>query len=59
MFGMAMATFIICKLAGHPIDPLPVKLRGKLYDRLQRDLINRENNVFQNRQVHCGMSNRR
>ncbi|KAI9595962.1 hypothetical protein BDF19DRAFT_471183 [Syncephalis fuscata] len=45
MFGMAMATYVICKLANHKIEPLPIKLRGKLYDRLQRELIVREDKV--------------
>ncbi|RKP22357.1 hypothetical protein SYNPS1DRAFT_20178 [Syncephalis pseudoplumigaleata] len=45
MFGMAMATYTICKLSGHTIEPLSVKLRGKLYDRMQRELIVREEKV--------------
>jgi hypothetical protein len=49
MFGMAMATYTICKLADYKIEPLPVKLRGKLYDRMQRELIVREDKVFNNK----------
>ncbi|KAI8048971.1 hypothetical protein BDF22DRAFT_700487 [Syncephalis plumigaleata] len=49
MFGMAMATYTICKLADHKIEPLPVKLRGRLYDRMQRELIVREDKVFGNK----------
>ncbi|KAG0314599.1 hypothetical protein BGZ99_008045 [Dissophora globulifera] len=45
MFGMAMATFISCKLAGHPIDPLPIKMRQSLYLRLHRELTVRENRL--------------
>jgi hypothetical protein len=38
MFGMSMATFITCKIAGWAMDPLPVKNRTELYQRLHRDL---------------------
>ncbi|KAG0283729.1 hypothetical protein BGZ96_011885 [Linnemannia gamsii] len=38
MFGMSMATFITCKIAGWAMDPLPVKNRAELYQRLHRDL---------------------
>ncbi|KAF9348840.1 hypothetical protein BGX34_002212 [Mortierella sp. NVP85] len=42
MFGMSMATFIACKLAGVAIEPLPIKLRQSLYLRLHRELTVRE-----------------
>ncbi|KAI8595662.1 hypothetical protein EDD21DRAFT_358844 [Dissophora ornata] len=42
MFGMSMATFISCRLAGYPIDPLPIKLRQSLYLRIHRELMVRE-----------------
>ncbi|KAF8977947.1 hypothetical protein CPC16_011117 [Podila verticillata] len=42
MFGMAMATFITCKIGGWPMDPLPIKLRDGLYQRIHRDLKVRE-----------------
>ncbi|KAF9926866.1 hypothetical protein FBU30_003626 [Linnemannia zychae] len=38
MFGMSMAIFITCKLAGWAMDPFPVKNRMELYQRLHRDL---------------------
>ncbi|KAF8946446.1 hypothetical protein BGZ47_000516 [Haplosporangium gracile] len=38
MFGMSMATFITCKIAGWAMDPLPNKNRTELYQRLHRDL---------------------
>ncbi|KAI7821935.1 hypothetical protein BC939DRAFT_398420 [Gamsiella multidivaricata] len=45
MFGMSMATFIACKIAGHPLDPLPIKLRQSLYLRLHRELMVREHRL--------------
>lgn len=39
MFGMSMATFITCKIAGwSAMEPLLVKNRAELYQRLHRDL---------------------
>ncbi|KAF9572929.1 hypothetical protein EC968_009235 [Mortierella alpina] len=42
MFGMSMATFITCKIAGWSIDPLPTKFRMELYQRLHRELKSQE-----------------
>ncbi|KAF9181557.1 hypothetical protein BGZ51_002539 [Haplosporangium sp. Z 767] len=42
MFGMSMATFITCKIAGWPMEPLPIKLREALYLRVHRELRVRE-----------------
>lgn len=43
IFGLNIATYICCDLAGKPIiNPLPVKNRRKLYERLSRDLLVRE-----------------
>ncbi|KAJ7510625.1 ubiquitin-protein ligase molybdopterin-converting factor [Mycena galericulata] len=43
IFGLHIATYILCELGGKPIpSPLPVKNRRKLYERLQRDLLVRE-----------------
>ncbi|KAF9161048.1 hypothetical protein DFQ27_002695 [Actinomortierella ambigua] len=42
IFGMAMATYIVCKLGNWPMDPLPTKLRDGLYTRLHRELYTRE-----------------
>ncbi|KAM6501176.1 ubiquitin-protein ligase molybdopterin-converting factor [Amanita muscaria] len=43
IFGLNIATYICCDLAGKPIiNPLPVKNRRKLCERLSRDLLVRE-----------------
>ncbi|KAH9848520.1 hypothetical protein C2E23DRAFT_843286 [Lenzites betulinus] len=43
IFGLHIATFILCELAGKPIhNPLPVKGRKKFNERLARDLQKRE-----------------
>lgn len=43
IFGLHAATYVLCELAGKPIsNPLPIKYRKKLYERLLRDLLNRE-----------------
>ncbi|KAF9078495.1 hypothetical protein BDP27DRAFT_1281141 [Rhodocollybia butyracea] len=43
IFGLHIATYILCELAGKPIiNPLPIKGRRKLYERLWRDLLHRE-----------------
>ncbi|KAK2460838.1 hypothetical protein APHAL10511_007308 [Amanita phalloides] len=43
IFGLNIASYICCDLGGKPIlNPLPVKNRRKLYERLLRDLLNRE-----------------
>jgi tRNA A37 threonylcarbamoyladenosine dehydratase len=43
IFGLHAATYVLCELSGKPIEnPLPVKNRRKLYERLLRDLIVRE-----------------
>ncbi|GAN08987.1 ubiquitin--protein ligase molybdopterin-converting factor [Mucor ambiguus] len=47
MFGMAIATYIILKLADYAdFDPLPVKLRDGLYGRVHKELLNREVKTF-------------
>ena len=46
IFGLHAATYILCELAGKPIsNPLPIKGRKKLYERLLRDLLNRESKL--------------
>ncbi|KAH9929973.1 ubiquitin-protein ligase molybdopterin-converting factor [Amylocystis lapponica] len=43
IFGLHIATYIVCDLAGRPIaNPLPVRGRRKLHERLYRDLLQRE-----------------
>ncbi|KIK68234.1 hypothetical protein GYMLUDRAFT_35612, partial [Collybiopsis luxurians FD-317 M1] len=43
IFGLHIATYILCELAGKPIfNPLPIKGRKKLYERLWKDLLHRE-----------------
>ena len=46
IFGLHIATYIICELAGKPIsNPLAIKGRKKLYQRLSKDLLQREQKV--------------
>ncbi|KAJ1873629.1 hypothetical protein LPJ71_011740, partial [Coemansia sp. S17] len=45
MFGVAMATHVLTELAGFPTEPLPVKGRHALYNRLQCDLGVRESKI--------------
>ncbi|KAL7284634.1 hypothetical protein ACG7TL_001930 [Trametes sanguinea] len=43
IFGLNIATYVLCEIAGKPINnPLPIKGRKKLYERLSRDLQKRE-----------------
>lgn len=43
LFGLYIATYVICEMAKKPIlNPLPIKNRRKLYERLLRDLLHRE-----------------
>lgn len=43
IFGLHIATYILCDLAGRPIlNPLAVRGRKKLYERLYKDLLHRE-----------------
>ncbi|KAH8102151.1 ubiquitin-protein ligase molybdopterin-converting factor [Cristinia sonorae] len=43
IFGLNIATYILCDLADKPIsNPLPIKGRKKLYERIYRDLLHRE-----------------
>ena len=50
MFGMAIASYVILKLAEYPeFEPLIIKLREGLYSRMHRDLIARESNNYDNK----------
>lgn len=43
IFGMHVATYVVCEIAGKGIEePLPVKGRKKLYEKLAKDLTARE-----------------
>lgn len=35
MFGLAAATYIICDLGGHKMEPLAFKGRRKLYEKVR------------------------
>jgi len=48
MFGNAMATYVITKLADWPIKPLAIKNREATYTRLFKDYAGREQHVFNN-----------
>jgi hypothetical protein len=46
IFGLHIATYVLCGLAGRPLErPLPVRLRKKLYERMWRDLLHRESRI--------------
>lgn len=46
IFGLNIATYVTCELSGKSIpNPLPIKNRKKLYERLYRDLLHRENKI--------------
>ncbi|KIJ16407.1 hypothetical protein PAXINDRAFT_168540 [Paxillus involutus ATCC 200175] len=46
LFGLYIATYVICAMAEKPIlNPLPIKNRRKLYERLLRDLLHRESKL--------------
>lgn len=46
IFGLHIASYILLDIAGKPLEhPLPVKNRWKLYDRVERGLMTRENRV--------------
>jgi len=43
IFGLHAATYILCELAKKPIgNPLPIKNRRKLYERIYREFLRRE-----------------
>ncbi|KAG9308348.1 hypothetical protein JVU11DRAFT_12114 [Chiua virens] len=47
LFGLYIATYVICEMANKPIlNPLPIKNRRKLYERLLRDLLHRESKLL-------------
>ncbi|CAD6902561.1 unnamed protein product [Tilletia controversa] len=38
MFGMAAASFVLCEIAGWPMEPLPFLNRRKMYEKMLSDL---------------------
>jgi len=53
LFGLHIAIYVLCEMAGKPIlNPLPIKNRKKLYERLLRDLLHRESK-FVGEQIKC------
>ncbi|KAH9974461.1 hypothetical protein BGW80DRAFT_1491956 [Lactifluus volemus] len=43
IFGLHIATYVLCELVARPIErPLPVRHRKKLYERMWKDLLHRE-----------------
>jgi len=46
LFGLYIATYVLCELAGRPLErPLPVRHRKKLYERMWKDLLHRESRI--------------
>ena len=46
LFGLHVATYVLCELAGRPLErPLPVRHRKKLYERMWKDLLHRESRI--------------
>lgn len=46
IFGLHIATYVLCELAGRPLErPLPVRHRKKLYERMWKDLLHRESRI--------------
>ena len=46
LFGLHIATYVLCELAGRPLErPLPVRHRKKLYERMWKDLLVRESRI--------------
>ncbi len=53
LFGLHIATYVLCELAGRPIErPLPVRHRKKLYERMWKDLLHRESRIAR-KQIKC------
>ncbi|KAJ3041875.1 hypothetical protein HDV00_008579 [Rhizophlyctis rosea] len=46
LFGNVMASYVVTELAGFKTEPLPIKLRPKTYERLHKDLVNKEKDVY-------------
>ncbi|KAJ9076668.1 hypothetical protein DSO57_1023993 [Entomophthora muscae] len=46
MFGMTLASYTICEIAGYPLEPLAIKRRTGLYNNILRDLEKHERSAF-------------
>jgi hypothetical protein len=46
IFGLHIATYVLCDIAGRPLErPVPVRHRKKLYERMWKDLLHRESRI--------------
>jgi len=46
IFGLHIATYVLCEIAGRPLErPVPVRHRKKLYERMWKDLLHRESRI--------------
>jgi tRNA A37 threonylcarbamoyladenosine dehydratase len=53
LFGLHIATYVLCELAGRPLErPVPVRYRKKLYERMWKDLLHRESRIAC-KQIKC------
>ena len=53
LFGLHIASYVLCELAGRPLErPLPVRHRKKLYERMWKDLLHRESRIAR-KQIKC------
>ena len=56
IFGLHIATYVLCELAGRPLErPVPVRHRKKLYERMWKDLLHRESRIAR-KQIKCACS---
>ena len=53
LFGLHIASYVLCELAGRPLErPLPVRHRKKLYERMWKDQLHRESRIAR-KQIKC------
>ena len=56
IFGLHIATYVLCEVAGRPLErPVPVRHRKKLYERMWKDLLHRESRIAR-KQIKCARS---
>lgn len=46
LFGLSLATYVIARISNFHIEPLPIKNRITSYEKLHRELSNKERDVF-------------